>query len=280
MSIIDKIAAVFLSFLISLFGAVAAICAIMSNTMSDPDFMIKVLEKRHYYDSIFIEYCDSVESLALPAGMEDGVFSSLVTKEEFVNDINSVIKSAYGNSSGYAGAAIDYDTIYTRFYSAMSDFAVSEGYDIYEDLAEGIDNVAGLCASTYEVYVTVPFIDTIGSYASEFDNYFKIAAIVSAIFLIFFILLIARTKKWRDICGKLITISVITVGLLLSLAPLAILLSGKVRYLNITTRSLYAFAVGYCEHILYTFLYCGIGLILLTVVVYVSIYLYKRFSSN
>lgn len=269
MSIFEKIAAVLLSFLIALSSFVAILSLVLSKTVCDPDFMIKVLSKNHYYDSIFEEYCESVESLAIPAGIDEGVFSGVVKKQEFCEYINKILRAAYDDQSGYAGDVFDYDGVYGRFYASMTEFAEGKGISITDELTEGLDNVSTLCASTCRTYCTLPFIDTIGGYATEFDRYFSLSAILAAVFTLFLIVLLCISKKWRGIALLLAAIAAMTDGLMLTAAPAVILISGKIRYLQIELKSLYLFAVGYTEELLSSILISGVVLIVFAVILFV-----------
>ena len=111
MNIVEKIAAALLSFLIALASFVAILSLVFSKTVCDPAFMEDVLSKNHYYDSIFEEYCESVESLAIPAGIDEGVFSGVVKKQEFCEYINKILYAAYNDQTGYAGDVFNYDGV-------------------------------------------------------------------------------------------------------------------------------------------------------------------------
>jgi hypothetical protein len=65
-------------------------------------------------------------------------------------------------------------------------------------------------------------------------------------------------KKWRPVSKKIVSISLISNGLMLIIIPVIVLLSRKIRYIQIDTRSLYLFAVGYVEQLLYTLLFVGV----------------------
>lgn len=280
MTISEKIAAVLLSFLIALSSFVAILSFALSRTVCDPNFMVKVLTKHHYYDSIFEEYCDSVESLAIPAGIDEGVFSGVVKKQEFCDSINKILFSAYSDQASYAGDAFDYEVIYNRFYSAMTEFAENKGIDVNDELAEGLDNVSTLCASTCRTYCTLPFIDTIGGYASEYSKYFSLASLLATVFSVFLIVILCISKKWRRISLLLASISAMTDGLMLAIAPAVILVSGKIKHLQINLKSLYLFAVGYSEDLLQSIFISGIILIVVSIVLFVIYNLIKKLQET
>lgn len=266
MSVIEKIAATVLSFLISLFCFMAVICLIFSQTFSNPSFMTDTLEKRNYYDTIYSEYCESVESLAIPAGIDEGVFSSVVQKEEFVENINHIVYAAYNDSDAYAGSAFDYEYVYGRFYDCMVEMAKDKEFEITDEITEGIDNVAGLCASTCRSHVTLPFIDTLGSYATEFGKYLQIGGIVCGVVSAFLIAFVFLLRSWRKAAIFILSSAFIADGIMLITAPVAVLASGKIRYLQIEIKSLYLFAVGYVERMLNVALAVGITVLVIGII--------------
>ena len=69
-----------------------------------------------------------------------------------------------------------------------------------------------------------------------------------------------------------------TDGLMLTAAPAAILISGKIRYLQIELKSLYLFAVGYSEELLLRILISGLVLIAFAAALFViyNVVLYKH----
>jgi ABC-type multidrug transport system fused ATPase/permease subunit len=271
-----------LSFLIALFGFIGIISGILSTTISNPKFMINVLENRHYYDSIYSEYCDDIESIAMPAGVAEGVFSAVISKSEFKDTINNIIKSAYSTDNSYSGNVFDKETAYNKFYSSMTDYFTNvKGMTITEEMTDSLDNVASLCASTCGVYATLPFIDTIGKYCTELNKYFKISCIVSAVAVAFLIFILFITKSWRKESPYLLGMALLTDGFMIVLAPFALLISGKVKYVQIEVESLYKFAIGYIEHLLYTLLTVGIVLIIIAVVIAgISYFLNKKIENS
>ncbi len=274
--IIDSLAVILLSFLIALFSFAGLLSLILSNTFSDSDFMLEVIRSHNYCDTIYSEYSEELEALAIPAGIDEGVLTAVVSKEEFTEQIESIIRKSYSDNGEYSGNLFDYDTTYQRFYTAMTDFFTQvKGVEIVEEMHEGLDNVATLCAATCKSFVIFPFIDTLGSYAIEFSTYFQLAALMCAVGFVFLSVLLCITRKWRRISPYVIAISLLSSGLMLIAAPVAALLSGKIRFIQIETKSIYDFAVGYSERLLYTFINIGVAVAVLAVAVAVATFVIK-----
>lgn len=277
---LNKITAVILAVLIALFAFISAISLILGNTCSDPEFMLGVLDTHEYYDHIFSEYSESIEDLAVPSGVPEGRFTAVVSKDDLIRDIKATVKAAYSESDDYAGAAVDLDAVYDKFYTCLTEVAIESGFKINDDLIPALENVASLCADTYSTYVTLPFIDTIGSYAVEFNRYFSIAAIAGGAFFLFFAALLLVSKAWREKAVAILAVAFNTVGFMLTLAPAVLLGSGKIQCLNIAVRSLYNFAVGYSTTLIYCILYCGIGFLAVGCLLTVLSFILKRKANS
>lgn len=267
MKIIDKLAVVILSFLISLFGFVVAICLFFFTTIGSPQFMINVLESRGYYDLIYSDYSETIENYAIPAGVGEGVFTACIPKDEFNADVNNIVLKAYSDSEEYAGEAYDYDGVYNRFYNCIVKVAEQQGIDVDQEVIPGIENVSKLCADAYSTYVTVPFIDTIGSYSIEFGEILSTVLVVASAFGIFLIVLLLLSKQWRGKSPYYLTIASVANGLMLIILPSVVLISGKIRHINIDIKSMYNFAVGYAEGMMWRLILIGAIIILIGVII-------------
>ena len=267
MKVYDKIALIIISVLLSVFLFTAIISGILGSTFCNHKFMISVLEKHNYYDLIFSEYSESIEDgIAIPAGVEPGVLSEIVSKEDIKEHINKIITVAYNseidNSEGF-----DYDGVKIEFYdSLVTHFSVKE-YDLTEESYNDIMYVATHCVDECKGYSEMPFIYTIGSYANDLRGIFTIVSVVSAGFVAFLLVLIFITKKWRQSSLFYIGVSCMTSGLMLSVAPLYLIFSNTIKHLNISIKSLYYFAVGYSYDLVKLIIYSGVLLIIASLVI-------------
>lgn len=263
MSILDRISSAILSFLLALFVFLTAMCSVVRFTFCSPAFMVSVLKEQSYYNVIYDEYCESIEQLAIPAGVAEGEFSKVVSKAEFSGYINDIIYAAYDSSSEYSGKLFPYDEIHNRFYNVMLNTAENAGVTVDDELVVGVDHVSTLLANSTQQYVTLPFIDTIGKYGLEISGYLNYAILGGAIILLFFVAVLLLTKKWRVEWVNVVTLAARSSGAMLIIAPLAVLVSNVIKYLNIDVKSLYLFAVGYAETIVWTLFILGIILFIL-----------------
>ncbi len=253
----DKIALSILSLFLAVFVFVTSVSLIISTTFCSPKFMIKVLENKDYYSIIYSEYSDSLEDgIAIPAGVDEGVLSAVISKDEITADINNIIEVAYSKDIDNS-QSLDYDAVKQRFYDTMVAFFTNKGIEITDEISGDILNVATHCADEYKGYSEMPFIYTIGGYAIDLLSIFRTVSIVFGCISIFLIVLLLITKKWRSSAMFVMGISSFTVGLLLIIAPICVLIIDVINRINIQIKSLYTFAVGYANSLLYVFIAVG-----------------------
>lgn len=263
MSFLDRISSVLLSFLLALFVFIAAICSVIRLTFCSPKFMVSVLDNQNYYNVIYDEYCEAIEQLAIPAGVAEGEFSKAVSKAEFENYIKDIIFAAYDSSYEYAGNTFPYEEIHSRFYNVMLNTANNAGATVDDELFLGIDNVSTLLANSAQQFTDIPFIDTIGKYGLEISSYLEYFILGTVLTFALFLALLLLTKKWRNQWLSIISLALRSSGAMLIVAPLVVLISNVIKYLNVDVKSLYLFAVGYAETIVWILLIIGIILFIL-----------------
>ena len=271
MKITDKVALSILSCLLGLFLIVGSVCGILSVTVCNSDFMLKVFNSRVDYSSIQAEYCEEQEYLAIPAGVGEGVLSSVVQQPEFESIINLMVEKAYADDGVSLVTEFDSLCLTERFYQAMYQyFSVEKGYDITEEMSNDMYYVAGIANDNCFALVKVlpdNLLDQFGNLATELSRYFKIAVIVSLAVVIALITLLSITKKWRSHCVLCIGMALLMDGIMLIPIPFYVLMSGKYKYLNIEVEAFYNTAVGLIEKTMVFFLVVGIVLIIAALVI-------------
>ncbi len=274
MKLYDKIALTILSVILSVFLFTLIISVIIGVTLCNPKFMISVLEKHDYYGLIFSEYSESIEDgIAIPAGVGPGVLSNIVTKEDMKEQINNIILVAYDSNTDNA-KVFDYNGVKQKFYDSMVTYFLEKDYDLTEESYNDIFYVATNCADEYKGYSEMPFIYTIGNYANDFKSIFTAVATVSLGFVIFLLILISVTKKWRQSLLFYTGMSCMTSGLMLTVAPLYVIFSNTIKHLNVEIKSLYYFAVGYSYDLIKLIMFAGILLILISLIIGFKLFIY------
>lgn len=261
----DRITSYIISFLISFFLFLVCLCIVFVSTIGNVSFMLSSFERHHYYENIYEEFSEDVEDLAIPSGVEQGIFSQIVTKDMMTDDIRGIIKRAY-QVEGFKEFEPDTDKVYTGFYNTILLFATEKGFEISEEITEGIDNVSQVAVDYYESYVELPYIDSICGYAVGFTDKIIIGAVVGTGFLIFLITLVFASLRWRKEGYKLLCVSSISAGLMLIIFPLSIIISGKIKYISIDIKSLYNLFVGYIHSLLFVIIFTGIFIIILGII--------------
>lgn len=259
------------AFLIALFSFMIVSLLIINSTFLNAQFIINIFENKNYYSQMYDEYSQAVEYLADPAGIDAGIMSSVMTKEQMQQDIINTVYSAY-NYKGAAGFNIDQKAIQNKFFSKLSDFAVSHGYTVEGELKTNLEYVSSCAETTYETYAKFPFINYLGGFSIQLKKVFGIGLVFSMV--VVFVLLIALyfSSEWKHRATRAVIYALSGAGLMLIMGPMVLLLSNKIKYLSITTKSIYDFAVGYAQKVLSMFIVSGIAFLIVAVLAYVFIY--------
>jgi len=246
---------------------------IINSTFLNAQFIINIFENNNYYAQMYDEFSQEVEYLADPAGIDSGVMSSVVSKEQMQQDIVGTVYSAY-NYKGSAGYSINKDNIQSKFFEKISEYAVTHGYTVEGDIKTNLEYVSTYAANTYETYARFPYIDYLGDFSVRLKKAFGIVLMISIALVFALITSLYLTTNWKHRATRAIVYALTGSGLMLIIEPLVFLLSNKIKYLAITTRSIYDFAVGYAQEVLFMFVISGVGLLIAALMVF--IFIYKR----
>lgn len=95
MNVVKKIlTVVFILLLMLSILLVTSIC-LASKTILNKDYVLGALENSHYYDQVYDEMKDSLESYIGPSGLDESVLDNLYTKDHVKKDINLVVDNLY-----------------------------------------------------------------------------------------------------------------------------------------------------------------------------------------
>lgn len=264
----DKLPVFILNFITSFLIFLVVVCIVFLSTVGNISFMLFTFDVNNYYDHIYDEYCEEIEYLAVPAGVSEGLFSSLISKDYMKNDISSIVKRAY-NVKGYQDYKVDSDHVYQLFYDAMVKYSEDLGYVVDDEFAEGIANVSKVAKNQYADYTALPYIDTICGLAVSVVKYVLFALVLGVLIIAFMLVALLKSVRWKPIKKEALSITFITSSLMTMIVPLIVLLSGKIKYLSIEIKSLYYLLVGYFELVLYIML--ALGILLLAIGVFFAI---------
>lgn len=95
MNVVKKIlTVVFILLLMLSILLVTSIC-LASKTILNKEYVWGALENSHYYDQVYDEMKDSLESYIGPSGLDESVLDNLYTKDQVKQDIDMVVDNLY-----------------------------------------------------------------------------------------------------------------------------------------------------------------------------------------
>ena len=267
-----KVLTAICAFLLAFFVFLTATAAVAYATLLNPDFMVQVLSKQGFTDQIYAEYAHQLEYLAEPAGVDAQMLKDTIGKAEMAQTLRQTVYYAYDQNHPKA-AALNTESVRTRFVMQLTKYAEGQGYAIEEEVQAGIDNIANLAVGEYCKYATLPFMSQIGGFFNSVKNVVTLAlwAGLGITVVLALCLFLGKGRpvalKWSGLVWALSG-----AGLLSGVWSVAVLLFGKLEYLNVQIKSLYLFMQGYIKDILIVFMVVGGVLLLAALLVYFLLY--------
>jgi len=138
---------------------------------------------------IFISY-------GLGSGVDREIMAPLITDEQVAEAAEGVILQKYGRGSGYA-----FDRFSNEIFLVLSDYAISQGFEITEDIEIGLRDLADLCADALRNHLDTIIIRVLAQTQRYTRIMFIGVAIVSVLSLGAIVLIPSvnrRVTRWID----------------------------------------------------------------------------------
>ncbi len=233
----------FLSFVSSLFLTVAIVLSMLLLILSKP-FTQSVMARCDYAASAHDEIVESLESLAIPGGLPDDFFAEGLDRKLLESDINRAVDTAYSGGS----FAVD------EFSSSLRERVLQYARDIETDpenatVAAAIAQLMTHFESAYRASVNNRAIRIL---ASGFNVLFPVGAVAAVALTVLSALLMVVVKRMNKECSTHYFSGFLGgAALMLAALPSAILLSGRVAKLGISSPSTFSLMSG----VIYAFLW-------------------------
>ena len=233
----------FLSFISALFLTVAVVLSALLLILSKP-FTRGVIARCDYAESAHEEIVESLESLAIPGGLPDDFFAEGLDRKLLESDINRAVDTAYSGGS----FTID------EFSSALRERVLQYARDIETDpenatVASAITQLMTHFESAYRASVNNRAVRIL---ASGFTILFPAGTFAAVALAVLAALLMAVVKKMnKEYSAHYFSGFLGGAALMLAALPAAVLLSGRVAKLGISSPSTFSLMSG----VIYAFLW-------------------------
>lgn len=255
--LVKKITSWLVAFISSVALVGLCILGILHFTLFNEQFMMQAAKKANYSQTITNEINTSITDLGRASNIPPAILKDSVSKEDVSENINHYIQAIYQNKTF---ELVGEDQLKTTLDRKIQAYAQQKGLTIDASSQEAIDNLKQQAVTRYQQYIEIPYLLTYGSkimaYSKQLNLFIGLCAIAFILLLLsgihFFSRLLHRRLRYvASIIGG--------AGLMLIVLPAILLISRYIQRLAINSKALYDFITTYLTSFTLTFIYWGIG---------------------
>lgn len=238
-------------------------CAIFSSlkfTFFSPSFLTETLNSTNYYKDVCEEITDDLVNLGDASGLDKSFF------EDFVDEVMVRKDVQYYINDFYAGEKLKVNTLdfQKALRTALDQFINKKGLTENDFSQESVNNFVKEASDIYASDIEIAYFPQIQKSINKYNT--RLIIFMAATLALFAAIaaVIIFTNKWKHIAVRYIYYSTASAGLLTVAVPVTVLLSGTVSKIAILNRSLNDLYTAGLQSLLYTILFIGLALIVLS----------------
>lgn len=236
-------------------------------TLFQESYMEKKAVETNYYEMLTKEINRQIQDIGLGSNIDEGALDNVVQEELVARNTRNYFHVAYnGGDFDFAGS----DEIRQTVILDVNKFAQGKKISISEESKKAIEKLADEAVSTTNSYIRIPFLLDYGKRVLNFSSVLATFLIVSGACLVVvnIFLLYLLHKSWHRYF-RFISYSFLGSGLMLLVIPVGVVASGLIERVNIKSKALYLFLTGYLNGFFRTFIYFGIVVLAIGIVLFI-----------
>ncbi len=223
----------------------------------------KSIEKADYGNFVMESFMKNAEALTLSTGIPFEIFDNVISVEAVNKDVQRFIDSSIREESFEPDTKEWENTLENHILS----FLDSEEYAITEEEEKSIQDYIASIREEYSKNIQIPLFTYYIIVKNHYDSIFPwVLFIIIAVMLgiIFFIFKINR-ESYKKV--RYVSYSVLGSGIMIIILPAYCLVSELYRKVNVTPEYFYQFVMEFLKGVLQIFLYTGLAMIFLGVII-------------
>lgn len=259
-----------LSFLLALVSIITILTLTINITISQPTYMKSKITSSKFALKASAELEELFASYGAASGFEISVFAPLLDENKIVSDINLTVDNIYLGTG-----AVKFEDVKSLIFTSLIENANSRGIVLTEEIQNGIDELAKMCAYEYTDKVSIPYFDHIASTITKVNNYINTFK-----FGLWLVILIAAgcilyVNKFSHRCFRYFAYACTSSFIVLAIIPCVVFIQDKIAYLSIRPISLNHFFVEYTNGVFMIMLFMSLGALILAVLCIASYYAFR-----
>ncbi|MHC5226709.1 hypothetical protein ACYSNW_00370 [Enterococcus sp. LJL99] len=255
----------FLAFLASVFLFAFLILLTLRFTLFNESYMQKQAEHADYYSNLTNEINRQIEDSALGSNIPEGVLANTVSEKMVRKDVIAYYEAIYNPGIQYEIS--DKNEIYTSALGAIEKYMKANEIETTETSEKAVKDLANNTVEIYKGYIKLPFLISFGRKVMNYKSKIVLFLIICGVLWIglSFILL----NSLRGYVHRLLRFweyIFVGSGLMMSVFPALILLSGQLKRIGIQSQAMYEFIQTYLASFLKLFIIIGLFTIALGII--------------
>ena len=253
-----------LSFVLSFVLFFLSLSTVFQFTLLNSEFIYGSMNSTSYFLDKRDEVTKSLINLGNASGFDKEFFDGLVDELMVNEDTHSYLKAYYSGEKQHLDT-----TNFKRVLNDAIDEYVEEKH-IENINRKNIDYFVSKAALIYRDTLEIPLYAELYVYIKSIVKIMPYVLIGLVVFAVIICLVFVLTNKWKHRVLKFICYATSGAFLSVALIPTVILLSGKIKQINLTSRALYDLFVLIGNELCITLLVCALLFLVVSVVLYFS----------
>lgn len=259
--VLYSVLAFFLAFALFLLSC----CAVLHFTVFSKDYMLGLMRNNGYYEMVRSELQSGLENLVDASGFNKQFSEDFARSYDIQKAVEEYISSFYSGDSTLVNTV----PFKQQLYSAIDVYIADNNITVTDETRKNISYFVNEATQIYVAQISIPFFSTIANYIYKARNVLNIVTVSLGVFALVIVAVIFFTNSYKHRRFRYLFMASSGAALAVLVLPTLLLLSDKVRKINLETRSIYSLFVNYFNTLFYNFYIWAGVLTVISVILFV-----------
>ena len=253
----------FLAFVIFLL----AVCGVLYSTVFSKEYMFNVMRSNSYYISLGSELKSRLEDLCDASGFEKEFADNFVKNYDLQSAVEKYITAFYSGDN----TLVDTTSFKQQLHLAVQNYITEKNIKVSSETQTNINYFINEASEIYVTHISIPFFSMIGNYIYKLKSTLNVVAISLTVTALIITAIIFITNEYKHRRSRYMFYATAGGTLAVLVLPTIVLLSGKIKNINLADVSSYNLFVNYFNGLFYSF-YIWAGALAVLSVIFFCLY--------
>lgn len=256
-----------MAFILSIILFFLSISVVLEASLFNSEFIIDNMNSSNYFSDKKDEITQSLTDLGYASGLDESFFSGFIDEVSLHNDTETYINNYYSGKSN----AVDVTNFKQKFNNALDSYISKNKIDNVN--AQNREYLVKKASDIYRESLEIPTFAKISSYIVKLKTImpFLIGGLLIAGAALCFIII--KTNYWKHRAVKYLYYATASAFLSVGIIPVLVLISGKIKLANFSSRALYNLFVQCSNNLLVALAFCSVLFLLISAALF---FMYRK----